>query len=88
MALKNYYEDLAIPKDDIVFDDEYLQRSEMHIDLIHELKRLGKFSPQIHLEIMYHATTSKTGKSADEFGLSAEHLKTSDEVIIPILNDV
>ena len=35
---------------------------------------------------MYQAT--KTGKSADEFGLSAEHLKTSDEVIIPILNDI
>ena len=37
---------------------------------------------------MYQATTSKTGKSADEFGLSAEHLKTSDEVIIPILKDI
>ena len=33
----------TILKDDIVFDDEYLLHSEMHIELIHELKHLGKF---------------------------------------------
>ena len=91
MTLKNYYEDLAIPKDDIVFDDEYLQHSEMHIELIHELKRQGKFKPTepfTEREIESSIKQLKTGKSADEYGLSAEHLKTSGEVIIPILKDI
>ena len=43
MTLKNYYEDLAVPKEDICFDDDYLRRSELHLESIHELKRLGKF---------------------------------------------
>ena len=91
MTLKNCYEDLAIPKDDIVFDDEYLQHSEMHIELNHELKRQGKFKPTepfTEREIESSIKQLKTGKSADEFGLSAEHLKTSGEVIIPILKDI
>ena len=33
---KYYYEDLAILKEDIVFDEYYLQQSEMHIELIHK----------------------------------------------------
>ena len=91
MNLKNYYEDLAIPKDDIVFDDEYLQHSEMHIELIHELKRQGRFKPTeafTEREIESSIKQLKIGKAADEFGLSAEHLKTSGEVIIPILKDI
>ena len=91
MTLKNYFEDLAIPKDDIVFDDEYLLHSELHIELIHELKRLGKFEPTepfTEQEVISSIKQLKTGKSADEFGLSAEHLKTSGKVIIPILKDI
>ena len=43
MTLKNYYEDVAVFKEDICFDDDYLRHSEPHHELIHELKRLGKF---------------------------------------------
>ena len=38
-TLKHYYEDLAIPKPDKDFDDEYLEDCEFYIELIHKLKQ-------------------------------------------------
>ena len=37
---KSYYEDLAVPKDDINFDDKYLEECESYTELIHELKHI------------------------------------------------
>ena len=32
---------MVVPKEDIYFDDDYLRHSELHLELIHELKRSG-----------------------------------------------
>ena len=91
ITLKNYYEDLSMPKEDILFDDDYLKHSKMHIELIHKLKQLGNFkSTEMFSESEIESCIKQlnTGKSADEFGLSAEHLKAAGKVIIPRLKDI
>ena len=40
ITLKNCYEDLAVQKEDICFDDDY---SVLDLESSHKLKRLGKF---------------------------------------------
>ena len=45
-TLKIYYEDLAVPKEDICFDDD----SKLHLELIHELNTQGSLMLQNHLQ--------------------------------------
>ena len=63
----------------------------MHIELIHKLKQLGNFkSTELFSESEIESCIKQlnTGKSADEFGLSAEHLKAAGKVINPRLKDI
>ena len=79
--LKCYYENLALPKEDVCFDENYLEHSEFHLNLIHELLKFEKLSstkPFTDNEVKVCIQELKTGKAADEFDLSAEHLKKSD----------
>ena len=87
ITLKNYYEDLSMSKEDILFDDDYLKHSKMHIELIHKLnfKSTELFSES---EIESCIKQLNTVKSPDEFGLSADHLKAAGKVIIPRLKDI
>ena len=39
-SLKNYFEDLAVPKEYDHFDDDYLEMCELHVSLIRKLKTL------------------------------------------------
>ena len=86
--MKNCYEDLAVQKEDICFDDDY---SVLDLESSHKLKRLGKFDatkPFTDCELKSCIQQLKTGKSTNEFGLCAAHLKTSGQGIIPILRDI
>ena len=90
-TLKCYYEDLAIPKDDICFNEEYLEHSEFHLNLIRELLSVNRVCTTelfTDKEVKTCIQELKSGKSADEFGISAEHLKKSEHVIIPTLRDI
>ena len=90
-TLKHYYEDLAIPKPDKDFDDEYLENCEFYIELINKLKQQEDYErtkPFTDSEIEKCIHQLNSGKSADEFGLCAEHLKAAGQVLIPVLTDI
>ena len=85
-TLKCYYENLALPKEDICFDENYLEHCEFHLNLIHKLLKFEKLSstkPFTDNEVKVCIQELKTGKAADEFDLSAEHLKKSDYYSYP-----
>ena len=90
-TLKSYYEDLAVPKDDINFDDKYLEECESYTELIYQLKHM-KDNDITELftdsEIESCIKQLNSGKSADEFGLCAEHLKAAGGVLIPVLKNI
>ena len=78
--LKHHYEDMAVPKEDCCFVDTYLQQCELNIELIYELNKVGiqtSTKPFIDKEVELCIKQMKTGKSPDEFGSCAEHLKTA-----------
>ena len=90
-TLKHYYEDLAVPKPDKDFDDEYLEDCEFYIELINKLKQQEDYErtkPFTDSEIEKCIHQLNSGKSADEFGLCAEHLKAAGQVLIPVLRDI
>ena len=78
-------------KADINFDEAYLENCEFYLELIHELKHLEiseRTKPFTDSEIEICIQQLNTGKSANEFGLCAEHLKAADHVITPVLKDI
>ena len=80
-----YYEDLATPKDDPTFDDEY----ERHLQISYLLQLLttGKESlPTIsEREVSKLIKLLKLGKAPDIFGVSSEHVRLASPKVIKIL---
>lgn len=81
----NYYQELATPKDDDTFDEEYNR----HIETVYLLQALttsgGITEPVSIGDVEKHVTTLKNQKAADIFGVAAEHVKFSAPCILKIL---
>ena len=86
-AFAGYFEDLAIPKNHPDFDQEYLDLTHHQLDIMQELCEHNPDSmPTFNEEEIIVAIRSlNSGKSPDEMGLTAEHLKYSGIVLLPTL---
>ena len=88
VSLKDYFEDLATPKAHNHFDDEYLENSKFCVSLIRKLKVTNQTKLFTSAEIVSCVKQLNSGKSPDEFGLSAEQLKAAGDTIVPALRDI
>ena len=86
-AFAGYFEDLAMPKNHPDFDQEYLDLTHHQLDIMQELCEHNPDSmPTFNEEEIHVAIKSlNSGKSPDEMGLTAEHLKYSGAVLLPTL---
>ena len=86
-AFAGYFEDLAMPKNHPDFDQEYLDLTHHQLDIMQELCEHNPDSmPTFNEEAIHVAIKSlNSGKSPDEMGLTAEHLKYSGAVLLPTL---
>ena len=86
-AFAGYFEDLAMPKNHSDFDQEYLDLTHHQLDIMQELCEHNPDSmPTFNEEEIHVAIKSlNSGKSPDEMGLTAEHLKYSGAVLLPTL---
>ena len=89
-SLKNYFEDLAVPKQHEHLENDYLELCELSVSLIRKLQAVKNDSttPFMEDEVASCIKNLNTGKSSDEFGLCAEQLKAAGDVILPILRDI
>jgi hypothetical protein len=83
---RQYFEDLATPKHNPEYDQEWLHSMTLQVLLIEELNAdCLPPKPVCELDIEKHVRSLKTGKSPDIFGVSAEHVKHASRVILPVL---
>ena len=81
----NYFKDLATPKEDETFDEEYHQYLKVTY-LLQVLTSSGEeLKPVTESTIMKHINSMKSGKAADIYGITAEHIKFSSPLIIKVL---
>ena len=82
-AFADYYEDLATPKDKD-YDEAYLELCTVRHKIIELIckENLDQPEPISTKEVQDAISSINNKKAADEFGLSAEHLKHSGKVLI------
>ena len=83
-------EDLSAPKPHPDFDKEYLDLTLQQVELIGELANMKPDNLPVISESEIHKAIKSltTGKSADEMGLTAEHLKYSGIVLFTTIVSV
>ncbi|CAC5420983.1 unnamed protein product [Mytilus coruscus] len=84
-----YMEDLFVPKDNN-YDNTFLELSTVRtnaIDLIYDNMNID-LEPLSETEIIEAIGKLNTGKATDEFGISAEHLKTARSILSPIFTTI
>ena len=88
-ALAKCYEDLATPKDK-GYDSAYLELCTVRHKIIEKLCKENSHNPEpISTKEVRNAIGSlNSKKSADEFGLAAEHLKHSGNVLVEEITDI
>ena len=89
-ALSSYYEDLAAPKNHPNFSQEYLDYATLQEAVIEEITRLkpDELIPIDEEEVFLAIKSLNLGKAADELELTAEHLKYSDRMALPIIVEI
>ena len=89
-AFAAYFEDLAAPKAHPNFSQEYLDSAIVQESLIDEITKLNP--DELILvsgdEVFTAIKSLNSGKALDEMELSAEHLKYSDKVVIPLIVEI
>ncbi|CAC5419637.1 unnamed protein product [Mytilus coruscus] len=82
-------EDLFVPKDNN-YDNTFLELSTVRtnaIDLIYDNMNID-LEPLSETKIIEAIGKLNTGKDTDEFGISAEHLKTARSILSPIFTSI
>ncbi|CAC5362390.1 unnamed protein product [Mytilus coruscus] len=88
-CFSQYMEDLFVPKDNN-YDNTFLELSTVRtnaIDLIYDNMNID-LEPLSETEIIEAIGKLNTGKATDEFGISAEHLKTARSILLPIFTSI
>ncbi|CAC5425418.1 unnamed protein product [Mytilus coruscus] len=88
-AFLKYYEDLSIPKES-KFDNSYLELCQLRQRLLEEVlyNQQTNIKPYKEDDISKAIDNLNTGKSPDEYGLCAEHLKLAKETVTPTLTNI
>ena len=86
-AFKEFYEDLAMPKAEPHFDQDYSDEVSIKYEHIKILCNKARTVTEAFTEQDVQKAVSKlnTGKSADEYGIQTEHLKLAGPHILPLL---
>lgn len=81
-----YFEDLSIPKDE-GYDSAFLELTNVREQLITQIcdHDCTEFEPILESEVNVAIKQLNTGKAADEFGLVAEQLKCSKDILVPLI---
>jgi LysM repeat protein len=84
-----YYEDISIPNEE-QFDNNYLNLCRLRQSLTDDKMDGNNFVPEQFTpnDVVKVIKKLNLKKSADEFGITSEHLKHSSEVIAPILSSI
>ncbi len=84
-----YYEDLAVPKDHD-YDNDFRDLCNIRHDVISELYAAEPASIDAitRSEVERAINRLNSGKSADEFNISSEHVKVGKSVLLPYLCDI
>ena len=86
-AFARFYEDLAVPRDNDTFDNEFLDVCSTRCKLIERLsiQKQEPIVPFTHDEVREAIGSLNTNKAADEYGIAAEHIRfAQDALIIPL----
>lgn len=89
-AFASYFEDLATPKAHQKFSQEYLDSAKFQERVIEEIteKNPDELVPFSENEVLIAIKSLNSGKAADESELTAEHLKYSDKVLLPLIVEI
>ncbi|KAK3092823.1 hypothetical protein FSP39_007606 [Pinctada imbricata] len=89
-AFANFYEDLAVPKENDRYDVKTLEASKTRCGLIENLAiyEREEIMPFTTLEVGNAIKTLNNNKASDEYGLSAEHIKFAGEPLVDVLTDL
>lgn len=83
----SFYEDLAMPTECESFDTEYYDMVTSDMDTLRKfLEGNEEFSEITDNEIETAIKSLNNNKAADEYGITAEHIKYAKEALIPALN--
>ena len=88
-AFAKYYEDLSIPKES-KFDNSYLELCQIRQHLVEEVlyNQQTTIEPYKEDDVSKAIDNLNSGKSPDEYGLCAEHLKLAKESVTPTLTKI
>lgn len=86
-SFANYFEDLAIPKNHPDFNQEYLEAALFQEVAIEEITKQNPDELILinEEEVLVAIRSLNSGKAADEMDLTAEHLKYSGNVLLPVI---
>ena len=88
VAFTEFYEDFAMPKAEPHFHQEYSAETSAkyeHIKILCNETRTATEVSFTENDIQKAVSRLNNGKSADEFGIHAEHFKLADNIVLPFL---
>ena len=87
VVFKEFYKDLAMPKAEPHFDQDYADEISIKYQHIKILCKEARNKTEVFNETDIQKAISKlnSGKSADEFGIQAKHLKSAGCHVLPLL---
>ena len=84
----NYFEKLATPSPNPLFDEEY----EQHLEFMHLLLTRSRdnktLQPMTTQELAKYISELKSGKSPDIYGVTAEHIKAAGPAMLDVLLNI
>ena len=81
-----YLQDLATPKEDTNFNEQYRRKAEFQHLLIQQIEAERESTPIIQQQdVMKYMAQLKPNKAADVYGITTEHLKLADPIISYLL---
>jgi exonuclease III len=85
-----YFHNLSTPIVNSEFDDQYKNDVDLRVLLLHDInKQHGESLPSFTTEDVRVAVARlKSGKSADELGLQAEHLKHGGDIVLTAITKI
>ena len=85
-----YYEQLAVPDNNPSFNDEFLDLCTFRCSLIEQLANVDPdpVQPFSKTEVEKAIKNLNNNKAADEYGITAEHVKYAGEPLLNILADI
>lgn len=83
-----YFQDLATPYENPMYDEEYKLSRELKLHLLHAQELPQAIKPTSEVNVAKFIASLKDRKAADVYGLTAEHLKHSSKLINTVVTSL